>query len=264
MPTNMVFQVYKIIFRERRGELCPGNLYNLYNALKTIITVPFIECPIMLDSKLRTLARPFINKTGKFLADSEVNANTVTVIGFCFSLGCFAALVLHFYTLALILLLLSRFSDSIDGAIARHSPAGPTDYGGFLDIVTDMILYSGFVFFFALGRPDMLLPAAFLLFSFMGTSTTFLSYAIMAEKNGLDDKTQDKKSFFYLEGLTEGTETIIAFALICLFPAQFPFIAVIFGLMCWMTTYGRIRKALQDFKADTVAENAKYNEQQDI
>lgn len=214
----------------------------------------------MLDTQLRKLLRPATGRIGRFLADAQINANTVTVIGFSFTLGCFAALVLHFYILALILLLLSRFCDGIDGAIARHSPAGPTDFGGFLDIVTDMIFYSGFVFFFALGRPEMLLPAAFLLFSFMGTSSTFLTYAIMAEKHGLDDSTQDKKSFFYLEGLTEGTETIIAFALICLFPSQFPVIAIIFGLMCWATTYGRVRKATHDFTTDTVADDKKLEE----
>lgn len=218
----------------------------------------------MLDSRIRSIIKPFLNQIGKFLAEAEVNANTVTVIGFSFTLGCFAALALHLYMLALALLLLSRFCDGIDGSIARHSPAGATDFGGFLDIVTDMILYGGFVFFFALGRPDMLLPAAFLLFSFMGTCSTFLTYAIMAEKHGLNEKMQEKRSFFYLDGLTEGAETIIAFTLICLFPSQFPLIAFIFGILCWITTYGRVRKAMMDFKTDAVAKEVRFQQESEV
>jgi hypothetical protein len=37
-----------------------------------------------------------------------------------------------------------------------------TDRGGYLDIVLDFIFYAGVPFFFAVGRPEAALPAAFL------------------------------------------------------------------------------------------------------
>jgi phosphatidylglycerophosphate synthase len=209
----------------------------------------------MLDSYIRPLIDPAVNQFGKVFAKADISANAVTITGFSFAIGSFAALVFQFYILALILILISRSLDGIDGAVARNSPEGATDLGAYLDIITDMLFYAGFVFFFALSRPDMYLPALFLLFSFMGTSSTFLTYAILAEKKGFKTEERGKKSFFYLGGLAEGTETLIAFTLICLFPDSFPLIAVIFGIMCWLTTIGRIKSAINDFGFKYVEED---------
>ncbi|EPR5291029.1 CDP-alcohol phosphatidyltransferase family protein, partial [Escherichia coli] len=48
------------------------------------------------------------------------------------------------------------------------------------------------------------------------------------------------KSFYYLGGLTEGSETILLFVLSCLLPAYFPWFAWVFGALCWMTTFTRV------------------------
>jgi hypothetical protein len=48
------------------------------------------------------------------------------------------------------------------------------------------------------------------------------------------------KSFYYLGGLTEGSETILLFVLCCLFPAHFAWLAWLFGALCWLTTATRI------------------------
>ena len=106
----------------------------------------------------------------------------------------------------------------------------PTDRGGFLDITLDFILYSGFVFAFAVLDPARnALPAAFLIFSFVGTGASFLAFAVMAAKRGLESSARGAKSLYYLGGLTEGTETILLLALICLWPAAFPILAWVFG-----------------------------------
>ena len=44
-----------------------------------------------------------------------------------------------------------------------------------------------------------------------------------------------RKSFFHAAGIVEGTETIIAFVLFCLFPAAFPWLAGIFAGLCFWT-----------------------------
>jgi len=146
-------------------------------------------------------------------------------------------------------LALNRLADGLDGALARRR--GVTDLGGYLDIVLDLIFYAGFVFFFAFGRPDQALIAAFLIFSFMGTGASFLGFAIMAAKRGIGTEIRGKKSLYYLGGLTEGFETIVALALICLLPNWFFWIALIFGILCWITTAGRIMAAIRTFRAET-------------
>ena len=84
------------------------------------------------------------------------------------------------------------------------------------------------------------LAALFLIFSFVGTGSSFLAYAILATKRGISTEIRGQKSFYYLGGLTEGTETIIMLGLVILLPSLFVPVAVIFGSLCWLTTISRI------------------------
>ncbi|MEM7021742.1 MAG: CDP-alcohol phosphatidyltransferase family protein, partial [Pseudomonadota bacterium] len=196
----------------------------------------------MLDARLRRLIDPPLDRICRPLAARGISANAATVVGFAIGLGAIAAIALQAYALGLGLLLLNRLLDGLDGALARH--LGITDLGGFLDIVADFIFYAGVPLAFALADPTTnALPAAFLIFSFIGTATSFLAYAIMAAKRGITTELRGKKSLYYLGGLTEGTETIIAFVLACLWPALFPIIAWGFGGLCWLTTATRVTAA---------------------
>lgn len=201
----------------------------------------------MLDSRIRPLIDPPLNAVARALAKTGISANAVTGIGFVFSLCAFAALAFAQYGLAILFIALSRLMDGLDGPLARQSQA--TDLGGYFDIVSDFIFYSGAVFFFAVGQPESTLPAAFLIFSFMGTASSFLAYAIIAAKRGLNHERQGHKSFFYLKGITEGTETIALLVFICVFPGLFSWAAYIFGGLCWLTTLGRTTQAVRDFGA---------------
>ena len=199
----------------------------------------------MLDSTLRPLIDPPLNALARALFKRGISANMVTALGFAFALCAFAALGFFSYGIALIFILLSRLMDGLDGPLARQTEA--TDIGGFFDIVSDFIFYSGVVFFFAVGRPEVALASAFLIFSFMGTASSFLAYAIIASKRDINHERQGKKSFFYVSGIAEGTETILVLVLFCLLPDYFTVIAVIYGVLCWLTTYGRVRQAVHDF-----------------
>jgi phosphatidylglycerophosphate synthase len=201
----------------------------------------------VLDARLRRLIDPPLERLSAPLAARGVSANAVTVAGFIIGLGAAAAIAWQAWLLGLALLLLNRLADGLDGALARRR--GLTDLGGFLDIVLDFLIYSAVPFAFALADPAAnALPAAFLIFSFMGTGASFLAYAVMAAKRGVATEVRGRKSLYYLGGLTEGAETIFAFVLACLWPALFPWIALIFGLLCWITTATRIAVAVQTLR----------------
>ena len=201
----------------------------------------------MLDARLRRLIDPPLNRLSRPLAGLGLSANGVTLLGFALGLAAMAAIAREAYTVGLTLLLLNRLFDGLDGALARQQ--GVSDLGGFLDIVLDFIVYSGIPFAFALADPAANgLAAAFLIFSFMGTGASFLAFAIMAAKRGLASELRGRKSLYYLGGLTEGSETILAFVLACLFPAWFPPIAWLFGGLCWLTTLTRIAVAWQTLR----------------
>ena len=90
---------------------------------------------------------------------------------------------------------------------------------------------------------ELILPSdigGWLLFAFIGTGSSFLAFAALAAKHQIDNPGYAHKSFYYLGGLTEGTETILLFVLGCLFPAWFAWFAWIFGALCWMTTFTRV------------------------
>ncbi len=200
----------------------------------------------MLDRHLRPLIDPPLERLADALA-ARLSADAVTVGGF--AMGCLAmlAVMLGQYWLGLLLLLINRLADGLDGAIARRN--GVTDLGGYLDIVLDFIIYSGIVFAFAVADPAAnALAAAFLVFSFMGTGASFLAFAVMAAKHGLDSPEQGTKSLYYLGGLAEGTETILFLVAVLLWPAGFPLLAWLFGAVCWLTTLGRILIAVRQLQ----------------
>jgi phosphatidylglycerophosphate synthase len=197
----------------------------------------------MLDAALRPLIDPPLDRFGRALAAQGVSANAVTLVGFAIGLAALPALAAGLYVTALLLILVNRLYDGLDGAVARAT--GSTDLGGFLDIVCDFVFYAAVPFGFALADPANALAASFLVFSFMGTGASFLAYAVIAAKRRV--AVAPSKTFFYLDGLTEGTETILCFVLMCLFPAAFPAIAWIFGALCWITTATRFVAAYQAF-----------------
>lgn len=204
----------------------------------------------MFDSLIRPYIDPPLNKAAKILTQYNVSANLITVIGFFFAICSFVALSFGLYGIAIIFIVMNRLMDGLDGPLSRQTES--TDLGGFLDIVFDFIFYAGVIFFFALGynplSVEIALAAAFLIFSFMGTGTSFLAYAIVAAKRGESHEKQGKKSFFYAQGLAEGTETIVVLLLICIFPEKFVPIACLYGFICWLTTAGRILQAYNNFK----------------
>ncbi len=200
----------------------------------------------MLDAPLRKVIDPPLAAMAGLSVRMGITANAVTVAGYLPGFGAAAAVALGETWLALALILVNRAADGLDGAIARQTRT--TDLGGYLDIVGDFIFYGAIPFGFALLAPEQnALAACFLLLSFIGTGSSFLAYAIVAEKRGINTDIRGKKSFYYLGGLTEGTETIAFFVLCCLFADQFALFAWIFGAACWLTTGTRVLAAVRTF-----------------
>jgi len=201
----------------------------------------------MLDAPLRKVIDPPLSSMAGQLVRMGISANVVTVVGFLPGLGAAAAIALGELWVALALVLVNRLADGLDGAIARQTRT--TDLGGYLDIVGDFIFYGAVPFGFAILAPEQnALAACFLLLSFIGTGSSFLAYAIVAEKRKISTDIRGKKSFYYLGGLTEGTETIGFFILCCLFAEQFALFAWIFGAACWLTTATRVLAAIRTFE----------------
>ena len=193
----------------------------------------------MLDPWAIKLVSPPLKAFALILKKMDVKPDQVTITGFGIGLLAFFALWMSWYKIALFFIILNRIMDGLDGALSRLT--AQTDAGGFLDICLDFIFYSAVVAGFALSDPqNNALAAVILLLGFVGTGTSFLAFAIMAQKHDLNSVAYPHKAMYYIGGLTEGSETIIFFAIICIFPDHFPFLAFCFAFLCILTTITRI------------------------
>ena len=171
------------------------------------------------------------------MARAGITANQVTVAGaVC---GAMAGIAIGFGhpLMGLGFVVTSRLLDGLDGAIARASQ--PSDFGGYLDIVCDYVFYLAVPLGFGFAAPENLPYALVLVAAFTLTAVSFLAYATLAAKRGVETQTHGTKSFFYSTGLAEGAETILAFVLMCLAPGLFPVIAAVFTGLCVLTVIQR-------------------------
>ncbi|MEY4980061.1 MAG: hypothetical protein RLZZ352_2331 [Pseudomonadota bacterium] len=194
----------------------------------------------MFDSRIQAAIRPLMNRIAHHVVRWGVGADAISLAGFVVGMAAALAIALQQASVGLVLLLLSRLLDGLDGAVARASQ--PTDRGGFLDITLDFLFYAAIPLAFAVAHPAQnALPAAVLLAAFMGTGSSFLAFAVVAEKRQLSSLAFPDKSFYFLGGLTEATETIAVFVAMCLWPQRFAPLAYGFALLCAITTVLRIR-----------------------
>lgn len=202
----------------------------------------------MLDKHLVPIVKPPLKKIAGVLLRAGVTADQVSLAGFALGMLGVVMVAMENYTVALLLLLLNRIADGLDGEVARLKLQ--TDAGGFLDITLDFIFYASFPLGFAFADPAAnALPAAILVASFVGTGASFLAFSSMAEKRNIQHPDFAYKSFYYLNGLAEGSETIICFVLMCLLPAYFPVIAGLFAFICVLTTINRVVFGYKTLKA---------------
>jgi phosphatidylglycerophosphate synthase len=193
----------------------------------------------VLDRRALALLRPVLAAAARGLARGGITADQVTLVGFAIGIGGAVAIAFQQFLIGLALLLASRLCDGIDGTLARLTR--PTERGGFLDITLDFLFYASIPLAFAIADPAAnALAAAVLLAAFIGTATTFLAFAALAAQRGLKSTAYPDKGIYYLGGLTEATETLACFALMCLWPAQFSWWAYGFATLCALTIVMRL------------------------
>jgi phosphatidylglycerophosphate synthase len=200
----------------------------------------------MFDAKLRPLIDPPLNAAGRAIAALGIGANALTLVGLGIGLCGAVAIGLGAFGWGLVLILLNRLFDGLDGAVARA--AGPTDLGGYLDIVADFAFYVSVPVGFGFAAAENLPYAMVLVATFVLTGVSFLAFAAVAAKRGDETVAHGRKAFFYSTGIAEGMETIVAFVAMCIVPSAFPVIATGFAILCIVTVFQRSLRAAISFR----------------
>ncbi len=193
----------------------------------------------MLDRYATRLIKPTVDRLGRAMVRTGITADQVTLLAFSFGVIAAFSIAVSAFLLGAAFILLSRLCDALDGAVARQTEL--TDAGGYLDISLDFLFYASIPLAFAFANPAAnALPAAVLLAAFMGTGSSFLAFAALAAKRGIQNIDYPHKSFYFLDGLAEATETLVFFIAICIWPGQFEVLAYLFTALCCVTIATRI------------------------
>lgn len=199
----------------------------------------------MLDGWARRVVQPALDGAARVVA-RRASADQVTLAGLALAVLTGILIAAGVPGWALVPLVLCRIADGLDGAVARLR--GKTDFGGVLDIACDFVFYAAIPVGFAMLDPAANGQAATVLIAaFYINAATFLGFAVLAEKGGMQTTARGEKSLFFTVGLMEGTETIFFFVLMCLLPASFVPLALVFAALCLITAVARLRLAARIF-----------------
>ncbi|GGW77799.1 CDP-alcohol phosphatidyltransferase family protein [Alteromonas halophila] len=203
----------------------------------------------MLDATITPFIKPLFRPVVTRLDKLGITPDQVTLAGFFIGLLAMPMIIATWWTAALVCIALNRLCDGIDGELARYQHTS-SSAGGYLDICLDFLFYASIPLAFGIADPvNWGVPALVLLTAFIGTGSSFLAFAVAAEKYQIDRPQFAHKSFYYMQGLTEGTETIIAFVVFCLWPQHFAMLAYIFAGACAITIVTRIAGGYRTLKA---------------
>ncbi|MDY7104889.1 MAG: CDP-alcohol phosphatidyltransferase family protein [Actinomycetota bacterium] len=174
----------------------------------------------MLDRPLRRITVPALDRLAAIVAGTHVRPGGLTLAGLAVGLGAAVAAGVGRWRFALAAWLVSRVFDGLDGVVARRrDPAGHGDeLGGYWDITADFTVYAAFVVGVAVELPDARLAAVATLAAYYVNACAFLAFSSIAERRRLTGG--DERSLQFGTGLAEGTETILAYVAVCLWPSH--------------------------------------------
>ncbi|MGL5253777.1 MAG: CDP-alcohol phosphatidyltransferase family protein [Brevinema sp.] len=164
----------------------------------------------MLDTFLQHKIKKATTIGANALIQKGLTANMITVFGLFTGLMIPFVFWLGYPKWAVAVLIFTGLLDILDGTMAR-AQGGGTPRGAFMDICFDRAVESFFLVVMAFHFPDALLGITLLLASFFVSITVFLTSGLLVPKEHF-------KSFYYIPGLMERTETFILFGFMMVFP----------------------------------------------
>ncbi len=192
----------------------------------------------MFDTSLRR----FKDRVGEPLARhmSRVSPMVISILALAVGLLATFAAFKGQYLWALALWILNRILDGLDGLIARlHN--GQSDFGGYVDILTDYIVYAALPIGLVAGAAsnEHYLALAFLLASFYVNSASWMYLSAILEKRAAHDP-DTQTTIIMPAGLIGGFETIVAYGIFLLFPTHITLLFSVFAVLVFITTLQRL------------------------
>lgn len=120
---------------------------------------------------------------------------------------------------ALVLWLANRVLDGLDGTQARVH-ARQSDFGGYLDIVLDFVVYAAIPLALMLSQPALLIPGAFLLATFFVNAASWMYLAAILERRQAGASARGELTTITMPpGIVAGTETVVFYTAMIAWPS---------------------------------------------
>jgi len=193
---------------------------------------------------MRSLLAGPLDQAASWLSRLGVTPGAATAAGLLVGVAAAVAAGIGQWTTALVLWLVSRLADGLDGPMARVTgQASP--WGGYLDIVADFTVYGAFVVGCAIGQPDARVAMLVLLLTYYVNGTAFLAFSSAVGQIGTQTGLEDERTHVFSRGLAEGTETIVAHSLFVGLPGAMVPLAWVFAAMVTITIAQRLVVAVR-------------------
>ncbi len=197
----------------------------------------------MLDRSLRVLKDRMMAPLARWAGDA-VHPTVISVGAFVVGLGCCALLYRGSLVAALVLWVLNRVLDGLDGPVARQQ-GRESDLGGYIDIVLDLVIYALIPISAAAAAASptdaLWVSLAFLLASFYVNVGSWMYLAAILEKRGKGASGRgEQTTITFPTGLVEGAETMLLFTLIILLPGQLTALFWVIAMLVGITAVQRL------------------------
>ena len=197
----------------------------------------------MFDDLLRRLKDRLLAPLARALGPTP--ATLVSIVAAAVGLGAAAAAGRRAYGVALLLWLLNRILDGLDGAVARAQHR-TTDFGAYVDILLDFVVYAAVPLALAWSAPDARAPWAALLLvaAFYLNAASWMYLSALLERRGAGAGATprlERPAVTMPAAIVGGTETIVAYALFLALPSH---IVPLFGAFTALVLASVVQRVL--------------------
>jgi phosphatidylglycerophosphate synthase len=188
----------------------------------------------MFDHLLRGLKDQLLAPLAHLLR--RASPNVLSLVALLLGLGAAVAAARGAWGVGLACWLANRVTDGLDGAVARVAGT-QTDFGGYLDILLDFVVYAAIPLGCAVQSPDrgVVIWAAVLEASFFVNACSWMYLSAVLEKRASGAAASGELTTVTMPpALVAGFETVVFFSLFFLFPGRltllFPLMAGLVGI----------------------------------
>ena len=191
----------------------------------------------MLDRELREIKEQVMVPIAVPMAD-YATPTALSLVGLGFGIATGVAAGMGLYLPALLLWVINRVFDGLDGTIARMTDK-QSDLGAYVDILADFAVYAFVPVMLAVGCGDAAcyVAALFLLSTFYLNAGSWIYLTALLEKR--QHQADNMTSVTMPRSLIEGGETVLFFTLFLLLPGHLVPLFALMGVLVLITVAQR-------------------------